>query len=423
MTDQVPNFTLPSQTLQKSKPALPAILLKTTLRLAPPIALIAAAIYLISVQIRRARSRQISSFQSQLASLSTMLDLDLDPAQSSDSPTAASTLNQSRFRFRTETPATAPAATNVQLDLFSDAKPAPAGKEKKKSSKSTALPTVQPASDFERAVLTALSDPGSAKATLLAVQKEAGLSDAEAAAVYTTLLSKQASLYVDGAVPILESDEKEVLRLLGALSGLLGATRAARPEAQLRYAGGADGAAKEGVYQRYALFCLSGPESGAPDLDGLEQVQAFLGVDAGAAERINTELAKGMFQVAVSAAMADGSLDGESRAALDALRGTFSGMLDGDSADNIMSEVAVMRAMYSLQQLLAEQGVSEDDVKELRKMCKELGVDIDDMLQNADALGDALGPEAKEFVQSLQGLLAGGGEEGKGKPKPTTADT
>jgi hypothetical protein len=112
--------------------------------------------------------------------------------------------------------------------------------------------------------------------------------------------------------------------------------------------------------------------------------------------------------VAVSSAMADGSMDAESKEALEQLKGSFGDFLDGGSADNIVSEVAVMRAMHSLQQLLAEQGVSDSDVAELRKMCSDLGVNIDEMMANADSMGDALGPEAKQFVGGLRSLLNDG---------------
>lgn len=71
-----------------------------------------------------------------------------------------------------------------------------------------------------------------------------------------------------------------------------------------------------------------------------------------------------------------------------------------------------MRAMYSLQQLLAEQGVSDEDVTELRKMCADLGVDIDEMMKNADQMGDALGPEAQQFVGGLRALLKDGDASG-----------
>lgn len=426
MTDQVPNFTLPSQTLQK--PAFPTLLLKTLRRTAPPLFAISLAIYLLSIQFRRAKSRQLRDFQTQLQSLSSMLDLDTPIQQTPTSPKSPS-LEQTRFKFRSDnlptekSPDPNTLAAKVQLDLFSS-KPSTKPSTKPISDPTappsrpeTPLPTIPPSSDYERAILSAVhlaSSPPevpAAQADLKAAREKGGISEAEGVAMIVGYVSRLGTAYVDRAAGVLDADDRECMRVLHALAGLLCGVSAVGAEGVV-YAGvGAEERAREELYRRYALFCLSSEERVAADLRGLVEIQAFLKVDEKRAEEINTELAKGMFQVAVSAAMADGSLDKESRAALDELRESFGGFLDGGSADSIMSEVAVMRAMYSLQQLLQEQGVSDEDVQELRKMCKELGVDIDEMLKNADALGDALGPEAKEFVESLQGLLAGASDD------------
>lgn len=55
--------------------------------------------------------------------------------------------------------------------------------------------------------------------------------------------------------------------------------------------------------------------------------------------------------------------------------------------------------------LFSESGVREDDVGTLRKMCADLVGDVLEMMKNADALGSVLGPDAKQFVESLRAIL------------------
>jgi hypothetical protein len=182
-----------------------------------------------------------------------------------------------------------------------------------------------------------------------------------------------------------------------------------------------DVAVRQDLYRSYAVYMLSDESRVRDDsaLQGLVDMQMLLSLSDEKAETINREIAKGMFQVAVSSAMADGSLTPESRKALEELKSSFGEFLDGSAADNIVSEVAVMRAMYSLQQLLQDQGVNEEDIAQLRKMCSDLGVDIDEMMRNADAMGDSLGPDVKQFVGGLRSLL----NEGDSAAKAAMADS
>lgn len=414
-------------------------------RVVPPLGLLVLGIWAARQALRRAQERQLRDFQTQLSSFSSMLDLDAggksgkkgEKGSLLDSANMAKQVLESsskRYKFRAEaaggTDGDDDIESKVRLDLFraggsgnaagsAQTVPAEAGPDAVK----VEIAEVVPDSPFEGTVAQCLRQvetgdeaaKEAAKAALNAARAAAGLSEAEAAALFDGYLSRVVSAQIDRAAVNLDSDDRESLRNLHQLTVTMGAAKALGPEAGLAYVGvhaGEEGTREE-LYRRYAVFCLSSEERVKDDLQSLVDMQTLLSVSDERAETINTEIAKGMFQVAVSAAMADGSLDDGSRQALETLKESFGEFLDGGSADSIMSEVAVMRAMYSLQQLLQEQGVSDDDVKELRKMCKELGVDIDEMLQNADALGDALGPEAKEFVESLRGLLSDSkGDEG-----------
>lgn len=404
-------------------------------RTLPPLAILILAVWAVRKALRTAQERQLRDFQTQLASFSSMLDLDsnrttnkTDKGAALDSANMAKQVletSSKRYKFRADskTEKEDDIESKVRLDLFraggSASSTATAPQPPPEAAPDAAkveIADVLPDSTFETAIAESLRQvetgddaaKEAAKSSLSSARSAAGLSEGEGAKLFDEYLSRVVSAQIDRAAVNLDSDDRESLRYLHQLAVTMGAAKSLGPEAALKYVGvhAGDEKTREELYRRYAVFCLSSEERVKDDLQSLVDMQTLLSVSDARAETINTEIAKGMFQVAVSAAMADGSLDSGSREALEKLKESFGEFLDGGSADSIMSEVAVMRAMYSLQQLLQEQGVSDDDVKELRKMCKELGVDIDEMLQNADALGDALGPEAKEFVESLRGLLS-----------------
>lgn len=467
MTDQVPNFTLPSQerAISPNRNAILSVVTSVARRVVPPVAIAVIAIWVIRIALRRAQEKQLRDFQAQLSSFSSMLDLDAaDRPAPSDRPVAESASrardmldeSRSRYRFRGDTTTSGDAdeaETKVRLDLFRDgtdtsdtlSDPKPSPPSSSTTATTAAAPTVSPSSvakaaaetlppisaepqsALERAVADVLQDAKAGRADKIQTDVEAacqnaGLSAGEATAAVVAFLSRAVSAAVDSAAAQLSGEDAAVLAALQEVGATTKAARMVAPDARLVYGGvhARDDVMVEEIYRRYALFCLSGApatdDGSTPEAaEGLADMQTILGVGDARAETINTEIAKGMFQVAVSAAMADGSLSDEDRKALESVKDSFGSFLDGSSADSIVSEVAVMRAMYSLQQLLQDQGVSAEDVQELRKMCSELGVDIDEMLQNADALGDALGPEAKDFVESLRGLITSSKKEDEGK--------
>ncbi|GAB0497757.1 hypothetical protein MMPV_009094 [Pyropia vietnamensis] len=185
----------------------------------------------------------------------------------------------------------------------------------------------------------------------------------------------------------------------------------------LTYMGAYKGAPaqQEELYRRYAVWCLSSEQRMSSDVQSLVDMQALLGVSDARAEVINTDIAKGMFDVAVNAAMADGDLDDENRKQLQVLKDSFGELLDGDAAaagagarGMSTDSATALKTMGALQELLKNQHVSPEDVAELRRLCKQMGVDIDDMLASADAMSSQLPAEAKQFVESIRGLLKGG---------------
>lgn len=436
MTDQVPNFTLPSQEAARKASDTPqtlAVVNRVAKVALPSMAAVVLVVWVGKRLFERIQEKKLRDFQAQLASFSSMLDLDTAGKKNSTASSAAESANVARqmlgnsgkrYQFRGEAAKKVDEniENKVRLDLF---RAGASGGEASKTVEKVEVADILPEGEYEKAIAECMKkveggDVSGAVEKLKNAREKAGLAEAEGGKLFERYVSRVVSAQIDRAAVHLDSGDRESLHNLNHLAVTMAAAKTLGPNAFLSYVGAhaAGTKVKEELYRRYAVFCLSSEESVGNDLQTLVDMQTLLAVDDARAETINTEIAKGMFQVAVSAAMADGSLDQGSREALDKLKESFGDLLDGVSADSIMSEVAVMRAMYSLQQLLQEQGVSDDDIKELRRMCTELGVDIDEMLRNADALGDALGPEAKEFVESLRGLLS---ESRDGSVVSTTA--
>lgn len=450
MTDQVPNFTLPSQENAVNNEGGGNPLLIKVFGVAKTVIPVGAAIALIAwgskVLFRRFQDKKIKDFQSQLQSFSTIRDVDAtsidSKAETSASSSAASKVFEttSKYKFTSDQKKgyeDEDISQKIRLDLFKAG-----GSSTSTSSENvtttepskpeeTVIPEIVPDTDFDRVIADCIakaekadeSSKTEAVANFSKARKDSGLNEGEAQAAFELYASKVVSQQIDRAALNLNADDREILQHLNQLAVTVSATKTLSPDAQLKYSGSlsTDENGRELLYRRYAVFCLSSDERGSDEFQHLDEMQKLLLVSDKRAETINTEIAKGMFQIAVSAAMTDGGVSDESREALDKMKDAFGDYLDGGSADSIMSEVAVMRAMYSLQQLLQEQGVSDEDVQELRKMCADLGVDIDEMLENADALGEALGPEAKEFVESLKGILKKSSDDASTTMVTTTA--
>lgn len=443
LTEQVANFTLPSRETGEQRGGSRLVMrVVGVAKVAVPVGGgVALAAWLISKMLRRAQEKQLRDFQAQLQSFSTMLDLDtaaLDTGTATSRADAKDTaemardvLQTTRYRFREEDgkgkKKKEEVEGKVRLDLFKAAKGEQPDARQGGAESSSTVADIDPADEYEVAVAKCLAEisiaPTDAEVVkkavraLSSVQEAQGVNKESAERAFNLYVGRVVSMQIDRVAVHLDSDDRESLKNLHALASTMTSSQAfCKAEGRtsgLQYVGTHQGdkgmKTREELYRRYAVFCLSSEERIRDDLQSLADMQMLLSVSDSRAELINKEIAKGMFQVAVSAAMADGGLDEGSKDSLEKLKESFGDFLEGGAADSIVSEVAVMRAMYSLQQLLQEQGVSEEDVSELRRMCSELGVDIDEMLQNADALGNVLGPEAKEFVVSLRDLLADGG--------------
>eukprot|EP00186_Timspurckia_oligopyrenoides_P002913 CAMPEP_0182446504 /NCGR_PEP_ID=MMETSP1172-20130603/4247_1 /TAXON_ID=708627 /ORGANISM="Timspurckia oligopyrenoides, Strain CCMP3278" /LENGTH=598 /DNA_ID=CAMNT_0024642447 /DNA_START=17 /DNA_END=1813 /DNA_ORIENTATION=+ len=166
------------------------------------------------------------------------------------------------------------------------------------------------------------------------------------------------------------------------------------------------------LYKRFAVYCLSSEKRVEENVGGLQTLQRMLDIDDKEAFTVTDEIARGMFQVAVSSRLADGNLDPETKQALEELKGNFSQLLDKDVADSIEDETSLMRVVYGLQKMIKERGLTTEDARELRRLSKEMGVDLNDILSKSENIeGLGLGPEGKELFDTIKSVLAKADEE------------
>lgn len=287
---------------------------------------------------------------------------------------------------------------------------------------STTEPVETVGDDYEAIFVSALIDAmtiasdssindGERKASdvLLSTLQGINISNSLKSSITMNVVSRLVSTAVDDVVSFLDTRDAHVMAALGALSNTMRAAQVVAPGVMLNYVGSKLGtdASLEDIYRRYAVYCMSTEQRLEEDLESLNQMRCFLDIRESKAKEINEEIASGMYQVAVSAAMASGSISDEDRRRLETLRTSFDKLLADKAADSITSEVMVMRVMYALQQLVQEEDMTDQDVRRLRKMCQDLGGDVEEVVRKADALGNALGVEVKDFSMRLRSVLLG----------------
>mmetsp|Transcript_17988 Transcript_17988/g.37318 ORF Transcript_17988/g.37318 Transcript_17988/m.37318 type:complete len:588 (-) Transcript_17988:2407-4170(-) len=453
MTDQVPSFTLPSQEERIAREQIAedddgGFL--GIVREVAPVALLTGGAVLGVMKVRsNLEERRLKTFQRKLQNISGEAKPEASSDEAKDQATVSprrAVTESRRFEFRTGKGGTrlsqdeirakaqldilkgVPSSSAVETEVVPSGGDLDAATEEALNMASEALQMpelpVKPVNAFESAVVACIE--GADVESLKTVAADSFPNRQVASSAFAQFASAQVSGLLDRMASMVESDDREALANLAMLVAVTSRFRQVGEGAfdeppVLSYNGSSlkNDQVKEDVYKRYALYCLSTQDRIKSDFSGLREMQQMLDVSDQKAESINNEVAKAMFQVAVSTAMADGkNISSKAKQLLEQLQNDFSEILDKDTSDSIMSEVGVMRVMYSLQQLIEEQGVTEDDVKELRKMCVGLGVDIDEMLKNADAMGNALGPEAKEFVESIRTLLS---DDPKTNPPPSNS--
>jgi len=114
------------------------------------------------------------------------------------------------------------------------------------------------------------------------------------------------------------------------------------------------------------------------------------------------EVVKAMMQEAMEHA----NLDPQAKEMMEKLKSTFSEENvggPGGTGEDVNADV--MQMMFALQQLMSEQGVSPEEAQEMRSMLKEMGIDVQELLNSAETIVSSLGPDARPLIESLKKLL------------------
>mmetsp|Transcript_13819 Transcript_13819/g.36840 ORF Transcript_13819/g.36840 Transcript_13819/m.36840 type:complete len:370 (+) Transcript_13819:2-1111(+) len=169
---------------------------------------------------------------------------------------------------------------------------------------------------------------------------------------------------------------------------------------------------RNSLYLRFTALCiasverldeLTAEEGGARV--ALLDVQSFLKIDEAEAEKLSTQVAQAMFQETYEAAMQDETLDPKVKENLRQLNENFGSFTSDTTGTPSMDPESTAKMIQSLEELLNEQGVTQEDVAMLRQMCKNIGLDIDELMENADQMEEELGPETMKFIKTLKKLL------------------
>ncbi|CAN8070695.1 unnamed protein product [Agarophyton chilense] len=432
ITDQVPNFTLPSQEeALRRDPSHQSILVKSlkgAKKVAPVVLVTVASVWALNAVYKRAQQQRLRDFQEQLRSSSyeafgtdtlSQGNSDSESARKSSSPPQ----KQNRFKFRKREGRVSEGhdmSSKVKLDIFQSkgAEEAPKVVNQVYEGIQDAVPT----SALERAIDIFItgdfsSDTNARKSALakvLEARQASGLSEGAFRAVAEAYLSRTISAKLDRAVSSLSFDESESLGNLRTAVKVIDDAEDIDKSLKLNYNGINRGneAEKEDLYRRYAVHCFTDQEKLGVEIARLQKLQNLLKIDQRRSEALLADVSKVMFQVAVSAAMMDGEGKDANMDSVKDLYESFGKLMDEGSADSITSEVAVMRIMYALQMLLQQEG-SLKDVEGFGKMCEELGVDIDELISRAGVLEKTMGADATRFVDELREIVKAAGEEPK----------
>eukprot|EP00178_Gracilaria_changii_P013725 TRINITY_DN386_c0_g4_i1.p1 TRINITY_DN386_c0_g4~~TRINITY_DN386_c0_g4_i1.p1 ORF type:complete len:632 (+),score=85.09 TRINITY_DN386_c0_g4_i1:247-1896(+) len=431
ITDQVPNFTLPSQEEALRRDHSQQNILVNTLngvkKVAPTVLITGASIWALNAVYKRAQQRRLRDFQEQLRSSSYEAFGSSSLFQgNSDShgptPLSKPPQKQNRFKFRNRTDSSFAGqedmSSQVKLDIFQtkDTENTKKAANEVYEGIEDAVPTSALERAIEEYIASDFSKDADARKTALSEVSEArqasGLSDRAFRSVAEAYISRALSAKLDRAIASFSFDESEGLRSLCFAVKIIDDAEDIDRSLKLTYNGIHRGneAEKEDLYRRYAVHCFTDQEQLEREISRLQKLQNLLKIDQRRSEALMADVSKVMFQVAVSAAMMDGEGKDANMDSVKGLYESFSKLVDEGSAESITSEVAVMRIMYALQMLLQQEG-SLKDVEGFGKMCKELGVDIDELISRVGVLEKTLGTDATQFVDELREIVKAAGED------------
>ncbi|KAJ8907944.1 hypothetical protein NDN08_008047 [Rhodosorus marinus] len=439
MTESAAEFVLPSERETKKRQdkgneSMQAVknAAMTGLKAAPYVVAVGAAVGGGYFALQRFQQRQVQKFQQDLQSTSPGISdaewkTGARPQRKEREDTAAIAKqilekSKTKYKFRERKPARTRAPA-VKLDIFqtppteseSEAPPASETPEPETGAQSetTSPESADSTASFEEVVVKYVSGESDvAQAT--AAAKSSNLTDVEAAAtissVSVAVVEDQVRKIVGDLESMMSSAAKPPpLREIQALATTVARGRSLAKDAfgkeiSVTLPGSVLGAEmSEEIYRLHAMAVLA--KGNVQDQTGtreLEDLQVLLGVSTESASAMYEEVVKAMMQEAMEQA----NLDPQAKEMMEKLKSTFSeenvggpgGMGEDVNAD-------VMQMMFALQQLMSEQGVSPEEAQEMRSMLKEMGIDVQELLNSAETIVSSLGPDARPLIDSLKKLL------------------
>jgi hypothetical protein len=177
----------------------------------------------------------------------------------------------------------------------------------------------------------------------------------------------------------------------------------------IRYNGSCRRGKLEDLFKLYAVKSLTADSLGGSSR--LDQLQDLFSIKDSKANGITQKV----LMDSVMKMMKEGGGEGlpDMSGMMEGLGGMFPGGQGGGGGapggPGMMPDIdpkEMAAQMNEFKEMVKSGNVSEEEVKALRSMYKEMGMDIDDMCRMADSSMAALDPEAKEMFRLLKGLLS-----------------
>ncbi|KAK4529333.1 hypothetical protein CCYA_CCYA01G0190 [Cyanidiococcus yangmingshanensis] len=157
-------------------------------------------------------------------------------------------------------------------------------------------------------------------------------------------------------------------------------------------------------------------------MQSLSLLEHILRIDEETARSIKDEAARFVFQMAVSATLADPNASVD-ETYLKELMKILENMLTPEIAEKIRSEVGMMRILYDIEKMVKEGTITAEDKRALRNLCTQLGFNVQDFLDSTAQLKEVLGAEGERYARLFQQIFGDDTGEESVSPVIETTDT
>jgi len=270
---------------------------------------------------------------------------------------------------------------------------------------------------------------------LLEAKAEAQLTDNTAAEEFACIVNAMIVQLVDDASETLKGDDLSSVTALDAVINFMDSCSsvfeaiAENPTIKpVRYNGETAKGKLENLYARYAFHYMGKPSEDADKLGRLDRLQDLFNIPNSKAEKVSQQVMTKLMQKVAAGEMDLKDLGfGDSEGVMEALKGLTAGGLGGGGGGlpgvgggfpggfpnidgmppidpKLTDPKMIQQTIDTLREMTAS-GVNPQEVAELRKMFKGMGMDLDQLVEMSDALGSELGPEGKELFSLMKKIL------------------